>query len=130
MDLHQEDQELPRRVRNFTLLYLERVYPNLCLSSHGVTDVNGVDLRCFQMGPASGVATVEAGGTLGFVADQKVTHPGPVQFYMAKVPAGKDISSWDGAGSVWFKAATLGAVLTAGKLDWPHYRKLPRLELC
>ncbi|KAK3939188.1 glycoside hydrolase [Diplogelasinospora grovesii] len=92
---------------------------------HGVTDINSVDLRCFQMKPGTGFATVAAGSTLGFVADQGVTHPGPVQFYMARVPDDKDINTWDGAGNVWFKVASIDAVSTAGQkaLSWPTYMK-------
>lgn len=92
---------------------------------HGVTDINSVDLRCFQMKAGSGTATIAAGGTLGFVADQGITHPGPVQFYMAKVPEGKDINTWDASGNVWFKAASIGAASTPGAkaLSWPTYRE-------
>ncbi|KAJ9139509.1 Glycoside hydrolase family 61 protein [Coniochaeta hoffmannii] len=92
---------------------------------HGVTDINSVDLRCFQMKAGSGTATIAAGGTLGFVADQGITHPGPVQFYMAKVPEGKDINTWDASGNVWFKAASIGAASTPGAkaLSWPTYLK-------
>ncbi|CZR59460.1 uncharacterized protein PAC_09352 [Phialocephala subalpina] len=57
---------------------------------------------------SAGTATAAAGGTLGFVADQGVDHPGPVQFYMAKVPDGTTIDAWDGSGKVWFKVAYLG----------------------
>ncbi|KAF4635774.1 hypothetical protein G7Y89_g2326 [Cudoniella acicularis] len=88
---------------------------------HGVTDVSSVDLRCFQMKGSAGSATVAAGSSIGFVADQGVTHPGPVQFYMAKVPAGKDLATWDGAGNVWFKVAYLGHTMTAKGVDWPTY---------
>ena len=39
---------------------------------HGVTDVTSVDLRCFQLksGGSAATATLAAGGTLGFIADQ------------------------------------------------------------
>lgn len=92
---------------------------------HGVTDINSVDLRCFQMKAGTGTATIAAGGTLGFVADQGITHPGPVQFYMAKVPDGKDINTWEATGSVWFKVASIGAESTPGAkaLSWPTYLK-------
>jgi hypothetical protein len=49
------------------------------------------------------VATVAAGSTVGFFAEGTVGHPGPLQFYMAQVPNGQAISSWDGSGKVWFK---------------------------
>lgn len=61
------------------------------------------DIRCYSNGKKAETGTVTAGGTLGIGASQGVFHPGPIQFYMAKAPAGVDISSWDGSGSVWFK---------------------------
>jgi hypothetical protein len=92
---------------------------------HGVTDVNSVDLRCFQLksGGSAATATLAAGGTLGFIADQGIDHPGPVQFYMAKAPDGKTIDSWDGSGSVWFKVAYLGDTITSKEVQWPTYSK-------
>jgi len=92
---------------------------------HGVTDVSSPDIRCFQMRVGSGTATVAAGGSLGFVADQGITHPGPVQFYMARVPEGKDINTWDATGNVWFKAGEINGVNPGGKTSgftWPTYR--------
>ncbi|KAK3334093.1 glycoside hydrolase family 61 protein-like protein [Cercophora scortea] len=92
---------------------------------HGVTSVSSEDIRCFQMKAGTGTATIAAGGELGFVADQTVTHPGPVQFYMARVPDGQNINTWAGAGNVWFKVASIDAVKTEGKaaLTWPTYLK-------
>lgn len=90
-------------------------------ANFGVTDVNSPDMRCFQMAPGQGTATIEAGGTLGFVANAEVTHFGPVQFYMAKVPEGEDINTWDPAGDVWAKVASISAVQTAGTWEWPAY---------
>jgi len=92
---------------------------------HGVTDVTSVDLRCFQLKPggSAATATLAAGGTLGFIADQGIDHPGPVQFYMAKTPDGKSIDSWDGSGQVWFKVAFLGDTITSKGVQWPTYSK-------
>lgn len=78
-------------------------------------------MACFQMAPGKGVATIEAGGTLGFVANAAVTHFGPVQFYMAKVPEGADINSWNPTGNVWAKVGSISAVQGAGGWDWPAY---------
>ncbi len=56
-----------------------------------------------------------------------VTHFGPVSFYMARVPDGKDINTWDGAGNVWFKVGEIsavqngGAALTSDVTTWPAY---------
>ncbi|CAK7212866.1 hypothetical protein SBRCBS47491_001609 [Sporothrix bragantina] len=95
---------------------------------HGVTDVSSTDIRCFQMKPGTGFATVAAGGNLGFIADQTVSHPGPVQFYMARVPDGHDLNTWEAAGNVWFKAASIGAEqppagATNRALTWPTYHQ-------
>ena len=66
-----------------------------------------------------------AGDTLGFVAAASISHFGPVQFYMARVPNGADVNTWEAAGNVWFKAASISAVgspLTSGESTWPAYR--------
>ena len=95
---------------------------------HGVTDVNSADIRCFQMRAGTGTASVTAGDTVGFVADQGVTHPGPVQFYMARVPDGKDINSWEATGNVWFKVASINGDNPGAKTSgftWPTYSACP-----
>ncbi|KAK4460000.1 glycoside hydrolase family 61 protein-like protein [Cladorrhinum samala] len=93
----------------------------------GVTDVNSADIRCFQNRPGTSTASVQAGTKLGFVAMSAVTHFGPVSFYMAKVPEGRDINTWDGAGNVWFKVGEISApssgVLGSGVETWPAYNK-------
>ncbi|PKS12569.1 hypothetical protein jhhlp_000777 [Lomentospora prolificans] len=89
--------------------------------NQGVTDVNSPDMRCFQSRPGTSTATIEAGQTLGFIANAAITHFGPVQLYMAKVPEGADINTWEAAGNVWFKAGSITAVQTAGGWDWPVY---------
>jgi len=98
---------------------------------HGVTDVNSADIRCFQMRAGTGTAAVAAGEELGFVPDQGVTHPGPVQFYMARVPEGKDINTWEASGNVWFKAASINGLNPAAKTSgftWPTYSEFRSLE--
>jgi hypothetical protein len=89
----------------------------------GVTDVNSPDMRCYQMKGGSGTATVAAGEELGFVAASAVTHFGPVQFYMARVPDNADINTWEAAGNVWFKAGSISAVPPLGSSEstWPAY---------
>ena len=95
--------------------------------NQGVTDVNSVDIRCFQNRAGTSTATAAAGDRLGFVAMSAVTHFGPVSFYMARVPEGRDINTWDGAGNVWFKVAEISAVsagggaLTSDVATWPAY---------
>jgi len=81
-------------------------------------------MRCFQNRPGTGTAVVAAGDNLGFVAETSITHFGPVQFYMAKVPDSANVNTWEPAGNVWFKAASISAVgnpLTSGESTWPAY---------
>ena len=84
-------------------------------------------MRCYQMKSGTGTATVAAGSTLGFVAAAQISHFGPLQFYMARVPDSADINSWDASGNVWFKAASIDAVKPAGgaytndETTWPAY---------
>ncbi|KAH6857107.1 glycoside hydrolase [Chaetomium sp. MPI-CAGE-AT-0009] len=95
----------------------------------GVTDVNSQDIRCFQMKAGTATATVTAGDKLGFVAMSSITHFGPVSFYMARVPEGSNINTWEAAGNVWFKVAEIsarpgaGGGLTSGEDTWPAYNK-------
>jgi hypothetical protein len=82
-------------------------------------------MRCFQNRPGTGTATIAAGDKLGFVAAASISHFGPVQFYMAKVPDSADVDTWEPAGNVWFKAASISAVgspLTSTESTWPVYR--------
>jgi hypothetical protein len=77
-------------------------------SHAGQTDVNVKDMRCGGEEPFpsnASVAAVTAGSTVGFFAEGTVGHPGPLQFYMAQVPTGQEVSSWEGSGKVWFKIA-------------------------
>lgn len=63
--------------------------------------------------------SVAAGSKVGFVADAGISHPGTLQFYMAKVPAGQTAASFDGSGAVWFKIFSQGPNIGAGGLTWP-----------
>ncbi|KAK4183156.1 glycoside hydrolase family 61 protein-like protein [Podospora australis] len=96
-------------------------------TNHGVTDVNSPDIRCFQNKPGTTTAQVTAGIKLGFAALSAVTHFGPVSFYMARVPEGRDINTWDGSGNVWFKVGEISApssgVLGSSEATWPAYNK-------
>ncbi|KAI1845539.1 hypothetical protein JX265_011648 [Neoarthrinium moseri] len=91
-------------------------------SNGPVTDVSSSQFRCYQLAPGNEGAetmTVAAGSTVGFTADASVSHPGTLQFYMAKVPAGKTAATWDGDGSVWFKIFSQGPNIAASGLTWP-----------
>lgn len=92
-------------------------------SNGGVTSVSSADMRCYQASPGKATATVAAGSVLGFAANAAVTHFGPVQFYMARVPDGADINTWEPAGDVWFKVGSISAVPPLGSTEatWPAY---------
>ncbi|KAK0120063.1 hypothetical protein ONS95_011476 [Cadophora gregata] len=87
-----------------------------------VVDVTSKDIRCNVKGDsifAPGTLGVTAGSTVGFTADPPIYHPGPLQAYMAKVPAGSTASTWDGSGSVWFKIFAQGPKFGGQSLTWP-----------
>jgi hypothetical protein len=76
-----------------------------------VEDVNSQAIRCNEHNPKqlAAVANVVAGSTIGFKASNTMGHPGPVMFYMARVPAGQSAINWPGTGPVWFKISQQGA---------------------
>ncbi len=76
------------------------------VDSAPVVDVTSNDIRCYELAPgtpASQTFNMTAGASVGFSAAPDIYHPGPLAFYMARVPAGATAASFDGAGSVWFK---------------------------
>ncbi|KAI2781981.1 hypothetical protein F4815DRAFT_443897 [Daldinia loculata] len=66
---------------------------------------------------------VKAGDTVGFRVDGNVTHPGPLQFYMAKVPGGETAKTFAGDGDVWFKIFNDDPKFTGSWPDWPNWGK-------
>ncbi|KAE8448037.1 hypothetical protein EG329_009960 [Mollisiaceae sp. DMI_Dod_QoI] len=92
----------------------------------GMGSVTSPDFRCYQGTTAPSVGAIVAGDTVGFQAAASVSHFGPVQFYMAKVPEGQDVKRWAADGSVWFKVGSISAVITGKALTsstatWPAY---------
>lgn len=91
-------------------------------SNGPVTDVTSASIRCYELSPGTGAATttpVAAGSSVSFKVTPNIFHQGPLQFYMARVPAGKTAATWDGAGSVWFKIyAEKASVSSGGALSW------------
>ena len=89
-------------------------------------------MRCNQASGAKDIFTVAAGGKMPVYYNQQPWHQGPYQVYMAKVPEGQSVLSWDGAGQVWFKifsagAYTGGCKYTGGSYCFPDKCKCPRL---
>jgi plastocyanin len=89
-------------------------------SNGPVTDVSSSAIRCYELSPgtASQTYTVNAGDTVGFTAASSISHPGPLQFYMAKVPSGQTAATFDGSGNVWFKVYSQGATFSGGQMTW------------
>jgi hypothetical protein len=72
----------------------------ITLPTGPVTDVSSSAIRCYELAPGtpSQTYTVNAGDSVGFTAVSSISHPGPLQFYMAKVPSGKTAATFDGSG--------------------------------
>lgn len=91
--------------------------------SHGpVTDVTSRQFRCYeeQGRPSADVKGVTAGSTVGFKLQAPVQHIGPLLYYMARVPDGQDVNSWEADGNVWFKIKQVGPETNAdGSWSWP-----------
>jgi hypothetical protein len=91
-------------------------------SNGPATDVTSEQIRCYQLAAgAEGaqIKSVAAGSTVGFTAEASVSHPGTLQFYMAKVPAGQTAATWNGDGDVWFKIFSQGPNISPSGLTWP-----------
>jgi hypothetical protein len=75
-------------------------------------------MRCYELAPGtpSQTYTVSAGDSVGFTAVTSISHPGPLQFYMARAPT--NASSFDGSGAVWFKVFSQGATFSSGQITW------------
>ena len=78
-------------------------------------------MRCNQAGTAKNIFTVAAGGQMPVYYNQGPWHQGPYQVYMAKVPEGQSVLSWDGAGQVWFKVFSAGGYAGGCKYSGGNY---------
>ncbi|KAG9079125.1 hypothetical protein FS749_008807 [Ceratobasidium sp. UAMH 11750] len=105
----------------------EYVYVRANTNINSPANITSTDLRCNAGGLTSGsstsTATVAAGATVGFQADIPLSHPGPTQVYLGKVPSGQTAATWDGSGANWFKIYALGADFSTGSLAWPSSNK-------
>jgi hypothetical protein len=68
-----------------------------------VGDVTSSDIRCNQLSAGTTTATVAAGASVKVSVNPSAYHPGPFQSYLAKVPEGQDVNTWDPTGAVWFR---------------------------
>ena len=89
-------------------------------SNAGLSDVSSDQIRCYTtLGTrAPQIQSVAAGGSVSFTASPNIFHPGPLQFYLAKVPSGQTAATWDGTGNVWFKIYAEKATVSGGQLSW------------
>lgn len=80
-------------------------------------------MTCYELNPGTGAPktlNVAAGSNYTFTVDTSIGHPGPLHFYMAKVPAGKTAATFDGKGAVWFKIYQDGpSGLGTSSIKWP-----------
>jgi hypothetical protein len=89
-----------------------------------VAGISSEQMRCFQSVHAAAPETlnVTAGSGVTYGFSPNLYHPGPLAFYLARVPDGESISSWKGDGAVWFKIyheqPKFGSQLT-----WPNNGK-------
>jgi hypothetical protein len=92
----------------------------------GVENPAAGDIRCYSSQTAPNVATVPAGSTIHYISTQQINHPGPTQYYLAKVPAGSSATRFDGSGAVWFKFFTTMPTIDKYKqLTWPGQSRWP-----
>ncbi|KAH9907528.1 glycoside hydrolase [Xylariomycetidae sp. FL2044] len=88
-------------------------------TKQGIQDPTSADIRCYQSANAQSVLEIPAGATIHYVSTQQVNHPGPNQYYLAKVPEGQSAATWDGSGAVWFKFHTEMPTMQSTQLVWP-----------
>jgi hypothetical protein len=95
-------------------------------SKQGVQSPTSGDIRCYTSQTAPNVADVGAGATIHYISTQQINHPGPTQYYLAKVPAGSTVKTWDGSGAVWFKFHTeVPATDSRGQVGWKNQSTYP-----
>jgi len=124
----------PRVQNGFDWQYVRRA--DNFQSNGFVADVNSQQIRCFQNihSPAQATLNVTAGSTVTYYSNQAIFHPGPMSFYMARVPDGQDINSWKGEGAVWFKIyheqPTFGSSLKWSSEGMnPEYQKVVQKDM-
>jgi hypothetical protein len=89
-------------------------------TKQGIENPTAADIRCYSSSNAANVMTVPAGAMIHYISSQQVNHPGPTQYYLAKVPTDADVKTWDGSGAVWFKISTTKPSVDAQKqMTWP-----------
>ncbi|KAF1941548.1 hypothetical protein EJ02DRAFT_347565, partial [Clathrospora elynae] len=95
-------------------------------SNAGLSDVTSDQIRCYtttgsQEAPV--IQSVAAGSSVSFTSAPAIFHPGPLQFYLAKVPDSQTATTWDGSGNVWFKIYAEPAIISGGQISWASLNK-------
>ncbi|RKU48412.1 hypothetical protein DL546_009513 [Coniochaeta pulveracea] len=89
-------------------------------SNGPVTDVGSSDIRCYQMKGTPNIFNVTAGQSIPYNAKASISHPGPMAFYIAKVPSGESAATWEpGTSAVWSKIYQDMPSISAGGMSWP-----------
>ncbi|ROT36307.1 endoglucanase II [Sodiomyces alkalinus F11] len=93
-------------------------------STGPVENVSSPQIKCYELngsGPWSdtGVLNVQAGASVSFTSSPPIFHEGPALAYLAKVPAGTDVTQWDGSGAVWFKIWQDEPTITSSSITFP-----------
>ncbi|KAL6703273.1 hypothetical protein ACN47E_010061 [Coniothyrium glycines] len=68
-----------------------------------VGDVTSSDIRCNQLNAGTSTLSVAAGSSVKVNVNPSAYHPGPFQSYLARVPDGQNVNTWDPTGAVWFR---------------------------
>ncbi|KAH8714792.1 glycosyl hydrolase family 61-domain-containing protein [Phaeosphaeriaceae sp. PMI808] len=94
-------------------------------SNAGLQDVTSPQIRCYTNSGTRAPKTksVAAGSSVTWTSAPNIFHPGPLQFYMAKVPSGQTAATWDGSGQVWYKIYAEPAIISNGQMSWASLNK-------
>ncbi|KFA56005.1 hypothetical protein S40293_03996 [Stachybotrys chartarum IBT 40293] len=99
-------------------------------SKQGIEVPTNSDIRCYSSQNAPSIATVPAGARVHYISTQQVNHPGPTQYYIAKVPSGQSALTWDGSGAVWSRLSTTKPTVDANRqMTWPGQNEYRLVEV-
>lgn len=92
-------------------------------SNGPVTNVNDPEFRCYELdmqntAASTSTATVSAGDTVGFQANQAIYHPGYYSVYMSRADPAAN-SAQAATGKTWFKVWELGPTYANRQLTFP-----------
>lgn len=87
-----------------------------------MTSLSDPALRCYELDSTQAsltkIATVAAGSSVGFKANQPVFHNGYFSAYLSPASPGADSTS-AGTGATWFKIWDWGPTVSGNQLVWP-----------